>query len=432
MTSYKLTGRIIGKCETIASGNETINVMSCHNSLKNKSFDILKHIDMWDVSLVDDPEKDTSIVTSRIRAFFDAKIEGKTPAAALNKFIDKIFREGIEGTLHGCLIKIKATYLVSVSIKEKIGIPEQEKELSEIGLSQKTLACLQENGITKTGDILCYSQSDLLGELVGFKKVMLEDLTRQLSSVGISLPEKKEDISLSRDDIDREDLDQLLIRFLGLPSRIYYALNSRNIICVSDIYKYSLQELEELPKIGKKSVVLIDEKLRSYGICLRKRKTVANKNEYTYELTEEEKICRIFEKQNGKRLAKFCAIQREKGVSKQTLSTQKMGISVFISYFMLRDLKYGYCTLESFLENKYVPVSSFLGDYFITHCMWSTPETMQITAAGIKKYFKFLLESKKISQCTYDDLKETIKEELPYWKKACRRFNNGDPNWYCC
>lgn len=70
-------------------------------------------------------------------------------------------------------------------------------------------------------------------------------------------------------------------------------------------------------------------------------------------------------------------------------------------------------------------VSRYLGDWYITHCAYSTVNSSKATAAGIKKMAAVLFLYDMISETQYSDLLETIRENLPVWIQRMDNFNNG-------
>lgn len=71
-------------------------------------------------------------------------------------------------------------------------------------------------------------------------------------------------------------------------------------------------------------------------------------------------------------------------------------------------------------------ISDFLGDFFIRKCMWSTPETIQTTAASIKRFYKCMVNHEKISEKDYQRLCDKIKEEMPQWQEKCALYNDPE------
>lgn len=60
-------------------------------------------------------------------------------------------------------------------------------------------------------------------------------------------------------------------------------------------------------------------------------------------------------------------------------------------------------------------VDDFLGYWFIKKAMWASAGHIKGNAASLKKFYKFMLEQKQITAEQFDDLKTTIKEEMPEW-----------------
>ena len=71
-------------------------------------------------------------------------------------------------------------------------------------------------------------------------------------------------------------------------------------------------------------------------------------------------------------------------------------------------------------------IDSFLGNFFIRKCMWSTPSTIKSTAASIKKFYKCMLDHGNIKKKEYDYLCSEIKEGMEQWQADCAAFNDPD------
>ena len=76
-------------------------------------------------------------------------------------------------------------------------------------------------------------------------------------------------------------------------------------------------------------------------------------------------------------------------------------------------------------------IDDFLGNWFIRKAMWSSPKTIQQTAASLKKFYKCMLEKGHIDQESYDVLLDDIKTCMPIWLEDCEDFNNlaYDASW---
>ena len=71
-------------------------------------------------------------------------------------------------------------------------------------------------------------------------------------------------------------------------------------------------------------------------------------------------------------------------------------------------------------------VDSFLGDFFIRKCMWSTPASIRSTATSLKKFYRCMLEHGYIDQQSYDDMCYNIKENMEDWQADCAMYNDPD------
>lgn len=69
-------------------------------------------------------------------------------------------------------------------------------------------------------------------------------------------------------------------------------------------------------------------------------------------------------------------------------------------------------------------LDSFLGDFFIRKCMWSTPGNIKSTATSIKKFYKCMLDNSIIQRSDYEYLCEEIKEKMPVWQARCEEYDN--------
>ena len=56
--------------------------------------------------------------------------------------------------------------------------------------------------------------------------------------------------------------------------------------------------------------------------------------------------------------------------------------------------------------------------------MWSTPGSIKSTATSIKKFYKCMLDYKKIEKDQYQLLCETIKENMEQWRFDCELYND--------
>jgi len=87
-------------------------------------------------------------------------------------------------------------------------------------------------------------------------------------------------------------------------------------------------------------------------------------------------------------------------------------INDYLCYYDARDVKHGcYC------------VDQFLGDWLIRKAPASCTGIKSF-AASFKKFYAFMLAVNVIEQRDYDALCATIKEELPNWLDAMKRYDD--------
>jgi site-specific recombinase XerD len=139
-----------------------------------------------------------------------------------------------------------------------------------------------------------------------------------------------------------------------------------------------------------------------------------------YEAYERE--CERIRKDNAVCLGIFRKSLEKAGLSRKTIEGHVGNVDLFINEFLLR---YD----PNPMEKGTGLISSFLGDYFIRKCMWSTPSSIRQNIASLKKFYKCMLSEGKIDAEDYDYLLETIKEEKDDWIEECEEFNGGSDDW---
>ena len=71
----------------------------------------------------------------------------------------------------------------------------------------------------------------------------------------------------------------------------------------------------------------------------------------------------------------------------------------------------------------------FFGYFFIRKCMWSTPDTVKSTMASLKKFYRFMYESNRLSKEDYEEFMDTIRVDKEYWIDCCSKYNDGISEW---
>ena len=71
-------------------------------------------------------------------------------------------------------------------------------------------------------------------------------------------------------------------------------------------------------------------------------------------------------------------------------------------------------------------LSMFLGYWFIRKAGWASPASIKQNASSLKKFYTFMHEQGHIDTDDLQDLKETIKEEMPEWVGTVERYDDPD------
>ena len=71
-------------------------------------------------------------------------------------------------------------------------------------------------------------------------------------------------------------------------------------------------------------------------------------------------------------------------------------------------------------------VSSFLGYWFIRKAMWASPTSIKQNASSLKKFYTCMHERGHIDAEVLEELKETIREEMPEWVATVERYDDPD------
>ena len=132
-----------------------------------------------------------------------------------------------------------------------------------------------------------------------------------------------------------------------------------------------------------------------------------------------EKECDRIEKENESLLDLFEKDLRAAGLKERTIRNHLYNADFYINAFLMR---IGPCSAAEGTDY----VDSFLGDFFIRKCMWSTPQSVKTTAASIKKFYKSMMEHGITDKESYSFLCLTIKENLDWWQENCRIYNEPD------
>ena len=137
------------------------------------------------------------------------------------------------------------------------------------------------------------------------------------------------------------------------------------------------------------------------------------------EYQEYERACKRIKKDNAKLLADFNQRLSKEGLAKKTVRRHVDNTEFYINTFLLN---------EDAIPAKdgASHISMFLGYWFIRKAMWASPSAIRENAASLKKFYTFMHEQGHIDADELQDLKATIKEEMPEWVGTVERYDDPD------
>ncbi|MEW6418659.1 MAG: recombinase [Nitrospirota bacterium] len=137
----------------------------------------------------------------------------------------------------------------------------------------------------------------------------------------------------------------------------------------------------------------------------------------SYEQYERE--CKRIREANKKILTDFEKWLSDKKLSKKTINKHCSNVDFYINDFLL---------YEDALEaaDGIREIGMFLGYWFIRKAMWANKTAIKENAASLKKFYQFMLEGGKVTKESFEDLKVTIKEEMPEWLATMERYDDPD------
>lgn len=139
-----------------------------------------------------------------------------------------------------------------------------------------------------------------------------------------------------------------------------------------------------------------------------------------------EKACAKVQEKNEEYLDLFEMELKKSGLSEKTVLRHLRNVDFYINTYLLREEPRP-------MEDGTRFIDFFLEDFFIRKCLWSTPGNIKTNAASIKKFYKCMLDNKKIKKSSYDYLCNDIKENLITWQINCEIYNDLDaPSPFFC
>ena len=132
-----------------------------------------------------------------------------------------------------------------------------------------------------------------------------------------------------------------------------------------------------------------------------------------------ERACAKIRKENARLLADFEKWLSDKALAEKTIGQHAANAEFYLNTFLLYSAAVP--AKKGALE-----LSSFLGDWFIRKAIWASPTSIKQIAASLKKFYTFMHEQGHIDTGDLQDLKETVKEEMPDWLATLKHYDDQD------
>lgn len=142
---------------------------------------------------------------------------------------------------------------------------------------------------------------------------------------------------------------------------------------------------------------------------------------------DEDEAFAALAQENQKYLKVFEAELREAGLGEKTIERHLTNVSFYLNDFVPR-----YSDHPSMADGiSQESLSIFFSDFYIYHCIWSTPNNLKTTAASIKKFYRSMTAHGFIGPEAYLELCELFKECMAEWQELCRAADeeDGDGFW---
>jgi site-specific recombinase XerD len=121
-----------------------------------------------------------------------------------------------------------------------------------------------------------------------------------------------------------------------------------------------------------------------------------------------EEACERIRANNAELLRAFEADLTHRGLAAKTVKQHVENIRFYIDEFLLH---------EDAIPAEKGPshVRMYLGYWFICKAMWASVASIRNNAASLKKFYDFLAERNLVPVADVQEMKETIKEQMPDW-----------------
>lgn len=135
-----------------------------------------------------------------------------------------------------------------------------------------------------------------------------------------------------------------------------------------------------------------------------------------------EQACGRYRAENEKLLGEFALWLRDQGLGDKTIDNHVFNVGFYINEFLLY--------FEPIPVREGIShVNEFFNDWFIRKAMWLSEDSMKNTATGLKKFYRFLAEIGLVEAVSVQELKVLVREEMPNWLLALRKYESMVPGW---
>ncbi len=134
---------------------------------------------------------------------------------------------------------------------------------------------------------------------------------------------------------------------------------------------------------------------------------------------EYEQACATIRKDNAELLTKFKQWLTQRGLATKTIQRHLENVDFYLNTFLLHE--------DAISAREGVGhISMFLGFWFIRKALWASPGSIRQNATSLKKFYTFMHEQGQLDADDLQELKHTIKEEMPEWLATLGRYDDPD------
>ena len=139
----------------------------------------------------------------------------------------------------------------------------------------------------------------------------------------------------------------------------------------------------------------------------------------TDDYEEYERECQRIRAENQQLLSEFAQWLEDANLKESTIRKHRDNIELYINDYLL---------YEDAVEAKDGvgggEIDMFLGYWFIKKALWASPAYIKSNASSLKKFYTFMHPKGLVEKEELEELKETIKEEMPGWLATMQRYDD--------